>query len=136
MELDLSKPGAKDERAKLKQFHAILNDTEVVPEQAYRMATTMFPLICFVNNIVALYLSKNYEVIPIFISRAHRHMVERPAPPNAVAYYALLAKYLRQMTFVLRSYSPISEETLQAYIPVEIFAAGSQELPNDYPNCA
>ena len=136
MELDMSVPGAREERAKLKQFHVLLNNAEIVPEQAYRMATSMFPLMCFANNIVALYLSKNYEVIPIFISRAHQHMIERPAPPSATAYYKLLARYLRQMAHVLRTCSAISEETLRAYVPQEILNAGTQEISSTAPGDA
>jgi hypothetical protein len=129
--MDLSVPGAKEERAKLKQFHALLNHVEIVPEQSYRMATMMFPLVSFVNNIVGLYLSKNYEVIPIFISRASRHMTERPPSPAAKAYYGLIAQYLRQMAYVLKSYTAVSEESLRAYVPKEILEAGPQEAPSN-----
>ena len=130
MELDLSIPGAKEERAKLQQFHALLNHERVIPEQAYRMSKSVYPLVCFANNIVALHCSKNYEVIPIFIARAYKHMAENPPAPAAVAYYALLARYLRQMAFVLQQFTSVSRETLLAHIPAEVSEAGPQEVPS------
>ena len=130
MELDLSIPGAKEERAKLQRFHALLNHELIVPEQAYRMSKTTYPLVCFANNIVALHSSKNYEVIPIFISRAHKHMTEYPAPPAAEAYYELLSRYLRQVAFVLKQYTAVSREALIANVPLELLEAGPQELPS------
>jgi hypothetical protein len=127
-ELDLSMPGAREERLKLKRFHARLNDAEVVPEQAYRMAGQLFPLVCFVNNIAGLWASKNYEVIPIFIARAHAHMSRYPAGPAATAYYDLLSRYLGQMAFVLKSFSALSAESLEL-IPEAVLNAGPQEAP-------
>ncbi len=127
-ELDLSMLGAREERLKLKRFHARLNHAEVVPEQAYRMAGHLFPLVCFVNNIAGLWASKYYEVIPIFIARAHDHMSRFPAVPAAAAYYDLLSRYLGQMAFVLKSYSAVSAESLEL-IPEVVLEAGPQEAP-------
>jgi hypothetical protein len=95
MELDLSKPGAKEERAKLKRFHALLNDPGLVPEQAYRRNASAYPLVCYVNNIIGLFLSKNYEVIPIFVSRALRHIEEHPSSLTSAPYYQLVSQYLK-----------------------------------------
>ncbi|HWX02624.1 hypothetical protein [Collimonas sp.] len=127
MELDLSIPGAKQERTKLKLMHELLNHPSIVPEQCYRMATSSFPLVSYVNHIIGLYLSKNYEVIPIFIGRAHRHIVDKPAQQNAVTNYRLVEIYLRQVAYVLQTYSAISEEVLHAYVPNDILTAGAQE---------
>lgn len=125
MELDLSIPGAREERAKLKSFHSHLNHPEVVPEQVYRRNSSGYPLVSYLNNICGLYLSKNYEVIPVFISRAHQHMQEHPASANSKAYYELASIYIRQMAYVLSTYTSISKECL-GLIPDEILDAGPQ----------
>jgi hypothetical protein len=130
MELDLSIPGAREQRAKLQVFHTWLNHERIVPEQAYRMSMTIYWLTSFANNIIALHCSKNYEVIPVFIGRAHRHMMEHPPTPAAAAYYELLARYLRQMAFVLKEYTSVSRESLQTFVPAEILEAGPQEAPS------
>ncbi|MFZ6844222.1 hypothetical protein [Undibacterium sp. RuTC16W] len=128
----MSITGGKEERTKLKQFHIMLNHANIVPEQSYRMSGTIYPLVCYVNNIVALYGSKNYEVSPIFISRVINHMDDHPAPPAASAYYDMIARYIRQMTYVLKNYSEIRIETLELFVPAEVLHAGSQEiLAND-----
>ena len=127
MELDLSIPGAREERAKLKLFHSHLNHPEVIPEQVYRRNSSGYPLVSYLNNICGLYLSKNYEVIPIFINRAHQHMEEHPASANSKAYYELAGAYIRQMAYILSTYTNITKECL-SFIPAEILAAGPQAL--------
>jgi hypothetical protein len=49
--------------------------------------------------IVAFFLSKNYEVIPVFIGRAARYMSDNPARPGSEVYYEVVTTYLAQMAF-------------------------------------
>jgi len=130
MDLDLSIAGAKEERAKLKQFHTILNSPSIVPEQAYRMSANLYPLVCYINNIIGLYLSKNYEVIPLFINRALKHINTHPAQPAGIAYHDTVTLYLRHMAHVLKSYSSMSHELLCELIPEEVLNAGPQQIPS------
>jgi hypothetical protein len=130
MEIDLSKPGAEQERSKLKRFHSALNDPNIVPEQSYRRNSIYYPLVCYVNNIIGLILSKNYEAIPIFIRRAIRHMENTPSSPTTSVYYELVLQYLKQVTYVLKNFTAISEESLVSFIPKHILDAGSQPIPN------
>ena len=129
MVIDLSIPGAQAERAKLKVFHRVINHPAVIPEQAYRMAKRHYPLVCHVNNIVGPFLSKNYEVIPVSIVRAHDFMAQVPPVPTSIAYYELIGRYLRQVAHVLSSFSEISPEMLSR-IPSEILNSGPQEEPD------
>ena len=131
MELDLSIAGAKEERAKLKQFHALLNSPDIVPEQAYRMSANLYPLVCYINNIIGLYLSKNYEVIPLFINRAYLHINKHPAQPAGIAYQTTAMLYLQHMAHVLKSYSSISHELLYELIAEEVLNAGPQQTPSN-----
>jgi hypothetical protein len=131
MEIDLSKPGASEERSKLKQFHACLNRPDLVPEQCYRPAFMHYPLVCQVNCIVALLISKNYEAVPAFIGCALREMERRPAVPAATAYFELVHLYLRQVSHVLRNYTSVSKDQLDAWIPKHVLEAGPQAAPNN-----
>lgn len=129
MEIDLSVSGAREERSKLKHLQELLNQEGVVPDQAYRMSKVDYSLVCFVNNMVGLYLSKNYEVIPVFIARAHKHMLEVRPNPSAESYYGLVSIYLRQMAHVLSTFTSVSAESL-AFIPEDILNAGAQDIEN------
>lgn len=129
MEMDLSIPGAKAERAKLTRLHQVLNASEIVPDQAYRMSSSSYPLVSYVNHIIALYLSKNYDVIPLFISRAHAFMQQHPQKPNTTAYYEWVEIYLRQMAYVLRSFTSVSMEALDFHLPPELKRSESQGTP-------
>lgn len=56
--------GAKNARKEIKRFQEHINSPRLVPDQCYRMASTTYALVCYVNQVTALYLSKNYAVIP------------------------------------------------------------------------
>lgn len=127
--MDLSVPGAKEERAKLKRLHQILNASVLVPEQAYRMSSGLYPLVSFVNHSIGLYLSKNYDVIPLFLARAHAFMQDRPSQPNAAAYSKWVDIYLLQMAYVLKHFTGISAEQLALHLPPELMEAGPQDVP-------
>ncbi len=127
--MDLSIPGAKEERAKLKRLHQILNTSDLVPDQAYRMSSGLYPLVSFVNHCIGLYLSKNYDVIPLFLSRAHAFMQDRPLQPNAVAYSKWVDIYLLQMAYVLKHFTGTSAELLALHLPAELMDAGPQDIP-------
>ena len=132
MEIDLSKPGAHEERSKLKRFHAILNSPTLVPEQSYRPAAVHYPVVSKVNCIVALTFSKNYEAIPPFIREVLREIKHRPATDAMAPYYEVVNRYLRQVAYVLRNYTSISPESLQCWLPDDILNAGPQEAPNKF----
>lgn len=127
--MDLSIPGAKEERAKLKRLHQILNTSDLVPDQAYRMSSGLYPLVSFVNHCIGLYLSKNYDVIPLFLARAHSFTQDRPPQSNATAYYKWVDAYLRQMAYVLKSFTNIASELLALHLPPELMQAGPQDIP-------
>lgn len=129
METDKSIPGAKAERSKLKRLHQILNAPELVPEQAYRMSSGLYPLVSYINHCIGLYLSKSYDLIPLFLGRARSFMQERPPQPNAVAYYEWVDTYLLQMAYVLKNFTGVSSEQLSLYLPAELMGAGPQEVP-------
>jgi hypothetical protein len=132
MQLDLTIPGAREEGAKLESFQRHLNREYIAPARGYRMSVGVYSLVCYVNNTVGLYLSGNYEVVPIFIARAHQYMSEHPATPQTAAYYQLVNRYLRQFTFVLKRFTSVTPESLE-FIPSELLEAGPQDVPVDAP---
>ncbi len=123
--IDLSTEGAKESRSAIKQFHIRLNSLDVIPEQAYRRNSGAYPLVCYINNVVGLFLSKNYEVIPIFVARAVEHM--EAFPPNAAtaAYYELAERYLMQVVYHLRHFVG-GVDKWDDRIPASFLEAGSQ----------
>jgi len=124
---ELSIEGAKESRSVIKQFHSCLNSLEVIPEQAYRRDKGAYPLVCYVNNIVGLFLSKNYEVIPIFIARAVEHMTFSPPSSVTSAYYEVVNRYLRQMAYHLRHFVS-GIEHWDDRIPESLLNAGPQQV--------
>jgi hypothetical protein len=119
--------GAHQARSVVKAFHAVLNSPGLVPEQCYRRNKVSYALVCYVNNIIGLFLSKNYEVIPVFIARAAKHMAENPPSPGSKAYYAVTKSYLAQMSFFVSSFTSVPRDEIDLYIPAEVLALGKQE---------
>lgn len=124
---ELSAEGAKESRSVIKQFHSCLNNSGVVPEQAYRRNSGSYPLVCYINNIVGLFLSKNYEVIPIFVARAAEHMATYPPSVATTTYYELANRYLAQIVYHLRNFIG-SIEYWDDRIPTSLLEAGPQQV--------
>lgn len=124
---ELSSEGAKESRSVIKQFHSCLNNSEAVPEQAYRRNSGSYPLVCYINNIVGLFLSKNYEVIPIFVARAAEHMAAHPPNAATTAYYELASCYLAQIVYHLKNFIG-GIEHWDDRIPTSLLEAGPQQV--------
>lgn len=128
--MELSIEGAGEARSVVKAFHAILNSPGIVPEQCYRRNKVSYLLVCYINNIIGLFLSKNYEVIPVFIARAATHMAENPPSAGSAAYYAVAERYLAQMSFFISSFTSVPREEIDTHIPTELLARGKQHPPH------
>ena len=60
---------------KIKQLEKKLNDSNIVECKWYRMSNSGYTIICYVNNIIALHNSENYECIPVFIMRVKKFSI-------------------------------------------------------------
>lgn len=129
--VDLSNPGAKEARAIIKQYHTYLNSSDILPEQWARPSAGHFFLVSYVNTIIGLFISKNYEAIPLFIMRAFKFLQEVPESPVSKHYRVLVKQYLYQMAYFLQSFTATSEDNIRAFIPEEVLNAGSQPPPID-----
>ena len=84
-----------------------------------------YPLVCYVNNISGLYISSNFDVIPIFIDRAYkefqrlRKFYEKNKEQEA-PYYELVMEYLMTMAYFCYSSDAIPEQ-LNSRIPKALF---------------
>ncbi|GAA5177121.1 hypothetical protein GCM10025771_13720 [Niveibacterium umoris] len=76
------------------KFHRELNRAEVVPPNCYRRNKVRYDLVSYINNIIGLVLSENYEVIPVFIGRALSHMEAFPSNSESLHYYSCVNRYL------------------------------------------
>jgi hypothetical protein len=122
---DISAEGSKESRAIIKQFHALLNGADLIPEQAFRRNSGAYPLVCYVNNIIGLFLSKNYDPIPVFVARAAEHMADSPPSAASSAYYAVVTQYLSQVVYHLQHFVS-GIEYWDDRIPKHILDAGPQ----------
>lgn len=102
--------GAKAARKALQQLQKCLNAPDVVPEQCYRMSSSTYPLVCYINQVTGLFLSSNYPVIPIFLDRAYRALTDASHARVSEAYRALALDYLGQMARFVVQYGGLSED--------------------------
>ena len=87
------------------------------------MSSTYYPLISYVNHIEGLFVSKNYNVIPIFIRRAHKDLQRVPDESDTEEYCKIARSYLCHMAHFLSKYTKVSEENIQSFVPSEILSA-------------
>ncbi|WP_427551558.1 hypothetical protein ACQE3D_08095 [Methylomonas sp. MS20] len=81
----------------LDNWHRRLNAQENVPQHGFRRNTTVYTLVCYVNNIIGCYLGHNTEPIPLFIQRGRVHMLQSPASEEWRPYYGLVSEYFEVM---------------------------------------
>ncbi len=74
-----------------------LNDENIVNAKWYRRNSIAYPLVCYVNNIIALRLSGNKECIPVFIMRARKFIKSNYSASLNEVYIAYVTKYLDQL---------------------------------------
>ncbi|HUC67850.1 MAG TPA: hypothetical protein VMA53_20705 [Stellaceae bacterium] len=84
--------------------HLRLNSDAVLPSLAHRRNHAVYALVCYVNNIIGCYLSKNFGPIPLFVQRARDHMSASPADSGSANYYVEAAAYLDLMEAALSCY--------------------------------
>ncbi len=117
--------------AELERLHRQLNQAQLVPRGGFRRNTLHYPIICYINNIIGLYLSQNFEVIPTFLRRALVHIREfKQANPEVYAqgdaYYALVLEYLSLMAHFIASLEQI-DPVARRLIPGELLSSESNE---------
>ena len=76
------------------KWNSSLNSEENVPARGFRRNVSVYPLVCYVNNIIGCYLGKNVEPILVFISRAREHMNDEPPIDEWKGYYKRVYEYL------------------------------------------
>lgn len=57
-----------------------LNSKSFVPGRGFRRNVTLYELVCYINNIVACYVSKNAEPIPVFIACTKAYIASDLSP--------------------------------------------------------
>lgn len=82
---------------KIELMHEQLNSKALVPGRSYRRNVVVYELLCYVNNIVACYVAKNEEPIPIFIGRARTYLASAKPSEEWSGYYAYVEQYLNEM---------------------------------------
>ena len=99
-------------RKALNQYQQLLNHPSVIPEQCYRMSDNYYLMVCFTNQVIALFIAQNYSMIPRFIERAMQQMQRFEAQPNTLAYQTLVKDYFALMLYFLEQLQQLECEWL------------------------
>ncbi|MCA2019226.1 hypothetical protein LDJ79_24240 [Vibrio tritonius] len=127
--MDSSYSGEKSARKEIEKFHVLLNHEAMIPAQCYRMSDNLYSLVCFTNQIVALFISKNYQMIPIFMGRVLTQLQKVQNQPGVIGYSKLVYDYLCQVAYYLDQFCNLDEEWLKSRIPQGLLKAGAQKAP-------
>ena len=85
----------------LTDFHQRLNGAAIVPDAWLRRNHREYPLVCYVNVIIGLCLSRRLDAVPVFVERARHHIAVQPARPESAAYYRLVGEYLSAVSSLI-----------------------------------
>lgn len=124
--------GAKEARRIIKQFQEHINSPRLVPDQCYRMASSTYSLVCYVNQVTGLFLSKNYCVLPIFLQRAFDQLQKENNERVSEPYRNLVTQYLSHVAHFLVNYDCLpGENGAKESIPMALLNMLPEPLPND-----
>lgn len=79
------------------KYHKMLNRKDILPGVYLRRNHKFHPLVCCVNNILALYLAENYDEIPVMINRAHKILLDCSPEERNQEYMKMVMEYLAFM---------------------------------------
>ena len=124
---------AKEARRVIKRFQEHINSPRLVPDQCYRMASSTYALVCYVNQVTALYLSKNYAVIPIFLGRAHEQLHMASSERVSEPYRNLVLQYLSHVAHFIVEYRCLreDEEHFAEFLPKALLEMVPASLPEN-----
>ena len=83
--------------SKIDGMHEQLNSKGFAPIRGFRRNVTVYELVCYINNIVACYVSKNAEPIPVFIGRAKAYIASAKPNEEWQVYYEYVSHYLNEV---------------------------------------
>ena len=125
--------GAKAARQVIKLFQAHINSPRLAPDQCYRMVSNTYSLVCYVNQVTGLYLSKNYAIVPAFLRRAHEQLVRVQSERVSEPYRQLVLQYLSHVAHFIVEYNCLSDDESHyaSLIPQELLDITPSPLPED-----
>ena len=93
------------ESKELDVLHQKLNAPANIPPRGFMRNVVIYELVCYVNNIIGCYVSRNVEPIPIFIERSHI-FVEKNSKDctDYKEYIDLVLNYLELLEAHLKQY--------------------------------
>ncbi len=94
----------------LEKYHRALNRKEVLPGSYLRRNHKFYPFVCYVNNIISLYMSENYEEIPVMINRAYQSALEYSDEEKKQDYIKMVLEYISAMAKYVSSLELTSEQ--------------------------
>lgn len=122
--------GAKQARRQIQQFHAHLNSPNLVPEQCYRMSSSSYTLVNYVNQITGIYLSKNYVILPLFLHRAYTQLMQSEDQRVSTEYRRIVLSYLQHIAQFVHTYHDFSsdESYLHDFIPAALLESPAEPI--------
>lgn len=125
--------GAKEARREIKRFQEYINSPRLVPDQCYRMASRTFALVCFVNQVTALYLSKNYAVIQQFLKRSHDALANADHARVSEPYRNLVLHYLSHVAHFIVDFDCLDDDESHVIdlIPKALLELSPSPVPKD-----
>jgi len=108
-------------------FHSSLNKKELLPENCYRRNSLHFNLVNTVNSVIGLFLSQNYEPIPVLLRRAFDLMEQRSEV--AKKYIQFSECYMLCVAYYIQEHTSIDMTAYVPRLPEKLLSLRWDELP-------
>lgn len=103
----------------LEDLHKQLNAAGVIDPIWHRRNHAGYVLLSYINHLVALYTSGNYEAMPLFVGRVQEFLETGAAQQLSNSYLEVVRRYLVAVSDFLLARSDVSEAAKQ-FIPAHL----------------
>ena len=103
----------KNIEEKIMHLEKKLNDIKIVEEKWYRRNHCAYDMVCYINNIIALHNSGNYEYIPVFVRRVKKFLLRKALIFLNSEYIDFVIKYIELMEIKLTNQHENHDNRLQ-----------------------
>lgn len=97
---------------KIIEYQELLNRSDVVSEECFRRNHIAYPLISYVNNVTALFISRNFKTVPIFLDRAVKEIDKIENKVNISLYTSIVLPYLEVISLYLVMFSKVEQNRI------------------------
>lgn len=116
-------------RSEIEKYTRILNAKGFFPSGYYQLDHPAYPLLSYINQTIALWLSDNCEAIPSFIGLAYSEWLQAADNTLTANEARIIFDYLSHLSYYLKWFVVINADDFEKHIAPQLLLDGFNVAP-------